>query len=75
MSQMVGSQIIMVHLGNISVALKYSKINYGWHCYKSITAKDFCEGVGFKSSFGTEFSMMRNLTARLKPADLDTSMI
>jgi hypothetical protein len=42
---------------------------------KSITAKDFCEGVGLKSSFGTEFSKMRNLTARLKSAGLDTSMI
>lgn len=42
---------------------------------KSITAKEFCEGVGLKSSFGTEFSKMRNLTARLKAAGLNTSQL
>jgi hypothetical protein len=39
----------------------------------SITAKEFCEGVGLKSSFGTEFSKMRNLTQRLKAAGLQTA--
>lgn len=39
---------------------------------KNITAKEFCEGVGLRSSFGTEFSKMRNLTYRLKAAGLDT---
>ncbi|EFA4061304.1 transcription factor [Escherichia coli] len=29
---------------------------------KNVTAKEFCEGVGLKASFGTEFSKMRNLT-------------
>lgn len=38
---------------------------------KSITAKEFCEGVGLRSSFGTEFSKMRNLTRRLKAAGLN----
>ena len=42
---------------------------------KSITAKEFCEGVGLKSSFGTEFSKMRNLTARLKAAGLDSAQL
>ncbi len=42
---------------------------------KTITAKEFCEGVGLKSSFGTEFSKMRNLTARLKAAGLDTNKL
>ena len=42
---------------------------------KNITAKEFCEGVGLKSSFGTEFSKMRNLTSRLKQAGLDTEKI
>lgn len=42
---------------------------------KSITAKDFCEGVGLKKSFGTEFSKMRNLTYRLKQAGMDTDKI
>lgn len=42
---------------------------------KHITSKEFCEGVGLKQSFGTEFSKMRNLTARLKAAGLDTQRI
>ena len=42
---------------------------------KSITAKEFCEGVGLKSSFGTEFSKMRNLTVRLKSAGLNTTQL
>ena len=42
---------------------------------KSITAKEFCEGVGLKSSFGTEFSKMRNLTTRLKAAGLNTTQL
>ena len=42
---------------------------------KSITAKEFCEGVDLKSSFGTEFSKMRNLTARLKAAGLQTEQL
>lgn len=41
----------------------------------SISAKEFCEGVGLKNSFGTEFSKMRNLTERLKSAGLDTNKI
>ncbi len=42
---------------------------------KSITAKEFCEGVGLRQSFGTEFSKMRNLTSRLKEAGLKTGLI
>jgi len=42
---------------------------------KNITAKEFCEGVGLRSSFGTEFSKMRNLTQRLKAAGLDTNKL
>ncbi len=42
---------------------------------RNITAKEFCEGVGIKSSFGTEFSKMRNLTLRLKAAGLNTNLI
>ncbi|VEB96820.1 transcription factor [Cedecea davisae] len=41
----------------------------------SITSKEFCEGVGLRSSFGTEFSKMRNLTQRLKAAGLDTAKL
>ncbi|MFT7559257.1 MAG: hypothetical protein ACI93R_001162 [Flavobacteriales bacterium] len=42
---------------------------------KDITAKEFCEGVGLKPSFGTEFSKMRNLTQRLKVAGLEVGKI
>ncbi|EOQ0331149.1 transcription factor, partial [Escherichia coli] len=35
----------------------------------------FCEGVGLKASFATEFSKMRNLTERLKAAGLDTTKL
>ncbi len=42
---------------------------------KSLTAKEFCEGLGVAPSFGTEFSKMRNLTARLKAAGLKTENI
>jgi len=42
---------------------------------KNITAKEFCEGLGVKLSFGTEFSKMRNLTQRLKAAGLNIDLI
>ena len=42
---------------------------------KHITAKEFCEQMGLKQSLGTEFSKMRNLTARLKAAGLNTDLI
>ncbi|HHQ4507165.1 HTH-like domain-containing protein [Aeromonas media] len=42
---------------------------------KHVTAKQFCEKVELKESLGTEFSKMRNLTARLKAAGLDPAKI
>ena len=42
---------------------------------KNITAKEFCEGVGLRHSFCTEFSKMRNLTQRLKAAGLNTDLL
>lgn len=42
---------------------------------KEITAKEFCEEVGLRPSYGTEFSKMRNLTGRLKKAGLDVNRI
>lgn len=42
---------------------------------KNITAKEFCQGVGLRQSFGTEFSKMRNLTQRLKAAGLKTEQL
>ncbi len=41
----------------------------------SITAKEFCEGVGLRQSFGTEFSKMRNLTQRLQAAGLNADLL
>jgi hypothetical protein len=41
----------------------------------TITAKEFCEGVGLRESLGTEFSKMRNLTQRLKAAGLNTDKL
>ena len=41
----------------------------------NITAKEFCEGTDLGSSYGTEFSKMRNITTRLKAAGLDTNKI
>ncbi|MGR5501862.1 HTH-like domain-containing protein [Vibrio sp. DNB22_10_4] len=40
-----------------------------------ITAKEFCQEVELKPSYGTEFSKMRNLTNRLKQAGLDVTKI
>lgn len=42
---------------------------------KSVTSKEFCEGVGLRPSFGTEFSKMRNMVQRLKAAGLDTTRL
>lgn len=42
---------------------------------EKVTAKEFCEGVGLRQSFGTEFSKMRNLTQRLKAAGLNTELL
>lgn len=42
---------------------------------QNITAKEFCEEVGLRPSYGTEFSKMRNLTSRLKQAGLDVDKI
>ncbi|MBA6233971.1 MULTISPECIES: HTH-like domain-containing protein [unclassified Colwellia] len=41
----------------------------------NITAREFCEELGLKPSYATEFSKMRNLTSRLKAAGLDTRKI
>ncbi|MQB16139.1 transcription factor [Pseudomonas lactis] len=41
----------------------------------NITSKEFCEGVGLKKSFGTEFSKMRNLTKRLRAAGLKPELL
>lgn len=41
----------------------------------NITSREFCEELGLKPIFGTEFNKMRNLTTRLKAADLVTEKI
>ena len=40
-----------------------------------LTGEEFCDELGLKRSFRTEFSKMRNLTSRLKAAGLDTRKI
>ncbi|RZM84935.1 transcription factor [Pseudoalteromonas rubra] len=42
---------------------------------EDITAKEFCEYVELKPSYGTEFSKMRNLIHRLKKAGLEVEKI
>lgn len=49
--------------------LKYSDALVG------VTGRDFCEGVGIGPSFGTEYSKMRKIAARLKDAGLDVNKI
>ncbi|PMM83238.1 HTH-like domain-containing protein [Vibrio breoganii] len=41
----------------------------------NITAREFCEALDLKPSYGTEFSKMRNLTSRLKSAGLDVTKL
>ena len=41
----------------------------------NITAREFCEELGLRPSYATEFSKMRNLTSRLKAAGLETRKI
>ncbi|CAM3165899.1 transcription factor [Vibrio rarus] len=41
----------------------------------NITAREFCEVLNLKPSYGTEFSKMRNLTSRLKSAGLDVTKL
>jgi len=42
---------------------------------QTTTGKEFCEGIGVGPSFGTEFSKMRKIAARLRNAGLDTSKL
>jgi hypothetical protein len=42
---------------------------------RTITAKDFCAGVGLASSYGTEFAKMRKIAERLRTAGLDPAKI
>ena len=42
---------------------------------QTITAKDFCTGVGLAPSYGTEFAKMRKIAERLRDAGLDPAKI
>jgi hypothetical protein len=42
---------------------------------QTITAKDFCAGVGIAASYGTEFAKMRKIAERLRNAGLDPARI
>jgi hypothetical protein len=43
--------------------------------FQTLTAKDFCAGVGIASSYGTEFAKMRKIGERLRNAGLDPTKI
>jgi hypothetical protein len=43
--------------------------------FQTMTAKDFCAGVGIPSSYGTEFAKMRKIGERLRNAGLDPAKI
>jgi hypothetical protein len=43
--------------------------------FQTITAKDFCAGVGLALSYGTEFAKMRKIAERLRHAGLDPAKI
>jgi hypothetical protein len=40
-----------------------------------VSGKEFCEAIGVGPAFGTEFSKMRKIAARLKAADLNVDKI
>ena len=42
---------------------------------ENITGREFCEGLGIRPSFGTEFAKMRKIAARLKSAGLDVDRL
>jgi hypothetical protein len=42
---------------------------------QTITAKDFCAGVGIPVSYGAEFAKMRKIAERLRNAGLDPAKI
>jgi hypothetical protein len=39
------------------------------------TGREFCQALGLGASFGTEFSKMRKIAARLREAGLDPARI
>jgi len=40
-----------------------------------VSGREFCEGVGLKSAWGTEFVKMRKIAPRLKAAGLNVKFI
>lgn len=40
-----------------------------------VSGREFCEGVGLKPAWGTEFVKMRKIAPRLKAAGLDVKLI
>lgn len=42
---------------------------------QNVTGKEFCDALDLKPSYGTEFSKMRKISARLKKAGLDVAKI
>ena len=42
---------------------------------EDVSGKEFCEKLGLKPAWGTEFSKMRKIAARLRQAGLDPASI
>ncbi|CAM4257598.1 Transcription factor [Novosphingobium lubricantis] len=42
---------------------------------EGVSGREFCEGVGLKPAWGTEFVKMRKIAPRLKQAGLDAGRI
>lgn len=57
-----------------TVELHLQMIKYA-DALKTITAKEFCEGVGLSQNLGAEFSKIQNLTPRLEAAGLHTDLL
>ncbi|CUH63557.1 hypothetical protein TL5118_00506 [Thalassovita autumnalis] len=42
---------------------------------QNVTGKEFCEGLGIGTSFGTEFAKMKKIAPRLIQAGLDVAKL
>lgn len=49
-------------------------LKYAEHL-EGVSGREFCEGVGLKPAWGTEFVKMRKIAPRLIEAGMDTSKI
>jgi hypothetical protein len=45
------------------------------HMLENVSGKDFCAGLDLKPAWGTEFSKMKKIAARLRAAGMDPARI